>query len=457
MRTGHANVRDIFAEGCRLTAGVYLSEDQQAMHALLRVRSSMPLGELTRGRRVFRGPIFKRMFAADSAHGRPYVSAKDIVQADIRPAGYLSERHGALLDELTLHEGMILVTCSGMNLGRAVWTRADMEGLCASHDLIRIEPDPAKIPPGYLYAFLASRYGRVAIRRQIFGGSIKHVEPDHVARIAVPRISPGVEARANELICLGASARCRANRLRREVISQVHQSIGWSDIATDLVREVSSTGLSSRMDAFYHSAQSHRARTTLRECPESAPIYAVTRAVFEPPRGRRIRVDSPRRGVPFLSSSEVFRCDPEGDYLISLNTPEIEKLLVSECDLLIPRSGQIDGLIGRAVLPLPTYYGHAASEHLVRIRCHDRADALYLWAILASEPGYQALVATAFGSSIPSLDCGLISQIAVPWWRGDLRDACTNRISDALSELNSAILSEREALALVEKAIEEGG
>jgi len=58
-----------------------------------------------------------------------------------------------------------------------------MEGMCGSGDLIRIEPDPNKLPPGYVYAFLASRYGWACIRKLIFGGHIKHIEPKAVARI----------------------------------------------------------------------------------------------------------------------------------------------------------------------------------------------------------------------------------------------------------------------------------
>ena len=60
----------------------------------------------------------------------------------------LSKRLGHILDELTLREGMILVTCSGMNLGLRLFGLAGgMDGLVASHDLIRIEVDAAKIPP----------------------------------------------------------------------------------------------------------------------------------------------------------------------------------------------------------------------------------------------------------------------------------------------------------------------
>lgn len=155
MRTGVVSVQDIITEGRRLTGGFHVSEDQRALVSLRRVKAPKPaLKTLVGGRGVFRGPIFSRMFVDDRAHGEPYVSARDIVTANVQPAAFLSRRHGRLLEDLRLREGMILVTCSGMNLGSAIWTRKELAGLVASHDLIRIEPDSDTVPPGFLFAFL---------------------------------------------------------------------------------------------------------------------------------------------------------------------------------------------------------------------------------------------------------------------------------------------------------------
>lgn len=180
-------------------------------------------------------------------------------------------------------------------------------------------------------------------------------------------------------------------------------------------------------------------------------------AVFEPNRGPRLKVDDLKLGVPLLSSSEVFRLDPVGEYSISRQrTPHIEKLLVSERDLLLPRSGQLGGIIGRAVLPLPTYYGHAASEHLVRVRCRSTDDAFFLWAVFASEPGYLATVGTAFGSSIPSLDCELLGETKVPWFDDATRAELSTLVASAVEGNTQAIHAERMAVRMVEDAIEKG-
>ena len=458
MRTGAVPSNEIFAEGGRLTGAYHLSEDQVAVSTLKRSKlPKVPLQSLVRGRGIFRGPIFSRRYVEDPVLGEPYVSAKDLVTASVRPSAYLSRSHGELLNELRLRQGMVLITCSGMNLGRAIWGRQDLDGLVGSHDLIRVCPNADVVPPGYLHAFLSGRYGHGFIRKQIYGGNIKHIEPAHLANLPVPRIGDKAERSANRLIEQAASQRSEAAQVRRTIIGELTASLGWGPprAACGLYATASSLDIQRRFDAFHHGSGVRAARERLA-AGNSQRLGDVVEEVFEPNRGARRKVEDPACGVPFLSSSEVFRLDPVGDYLVSRNgTPHLERQLVTERDLLLPRSGQLGGIIGRAVLPLPTYYGSAASEHLVRIRCRTREDAFFAWAVFATEPGYYAAIGTAFGSSIPSLDCALLADLQVPWWTGKGRDELVDRVDRMVNALSDAIRDERAAVALVERAIKE--
>jgi type I restriction enzyme S subunit len=414
------------------------------------------LKTLAGGRGVFRGPIFSRMFVDDPSRGEPYVSARDIVTSNVQPAAFLSRRHGRLLQDLRLHEGMILVTCSGMNLGSVIWTRKELAGLVASHDLIRIEPDSKAAPPGYLFAFLSSRHGHALIRKQIYGGHIKHIEPEHIGGLPVPRLGASLEGSVDKLIAQATKLRDQASASQRRAIERVHELLEWKQVPTTNIASASASALQRRMDAFHHLPKVAAARKSLGR-RAAATLGKKVESVFEPNRGPRLKVDDPALGVPFLSSSEVFRLDPVGEYSISkARTPNVEKLLVSERDLLLPRSGQLGGIIGRAVLPLPTYYGHAASEHLVRVRCRSKADACFLWAVFASEPGYLATIGTAFGSSIPSLDTDLLGEMQVPWFDDATRAELTKLVASAVEANTQAIHAERKAMRMVEEAIEKG-
>ena len=53
---------------------------------------------------------------------------------------------------------MTLVSRSG-TIGRMVYSRPEMVGMWATEHAVKIVPDPARVRPGYLYAFLNSRFG----------------------------------------------------------------------------------------------------------------------------------------------------------------------------------------------------------------------------------------------------------------------------------------------------------
>lgn len=193
MRTGAVDSDRLHDGAKRLTGSYYLPADLPAAAAFdrLGVRTDV-LQKLCVPDGIFRGPIFRRI-PASAASGRPYVAPAQLERLDVGVNRYLSPLHGDLLDTLSLREGMIVVTCSGMSLGKVIWVRPDLDGLVASHDLIRIVSNPKKVHQGYLFAFLASRAGRLAIRRQIYGGSIKHIEPHHLFDLPIIRLDDAVE------------------------------------------------------------------------------------------------------------------------------------------------------------------------------------------------------------------------------------------------------------------------
>lgn len=419
-----------------------------------------PLHELTTGHNggIYNGPMFRRNYVESRKHGVPFLTSGSMLRADLTDVGLLRRKdaESARLSYLRLTRGTTLISCSG-SIGRTVYTRPDMEGMWASQDIMKVVPGPRKIPSGYLFAFLSSKFGVPMVTSGTYGAIIQHIEPEHIADLPVPRLGHEIETQVHVLVERAATSRAQAAMERADAIRRATSLTGWARPDSSLnTGTAESSELLRRMDAFHHSELITQARAALAASAGARPLSSTTESIFEPNRGARQKVDEPKFGVPFLSSSEVFTLDPKADYLISIkNTPRLDSLLVKKEDLLVPRSGQIGGIIGRAVLPVPTIYGLAASEHLVRIRCRSHDDACYLWAVLASEPGYWALVGTAFGSSIPSLDCVLISTLSVPWIEGAARSKIVDLAKSALRLQKLAIKAEREAIARVERAIEE--
>ena len=55
-----------------------------------------------------------------------------------------------------------------------------------SEHVIRIVPDPAKLDPYYLLAFLRTEYAQEIIKRGVFGSVIDEITPDFIGEIEVP-------------------------------------------------------------------------------------------------------------------------------------------------------------------------------------------------------------------------------------------------------------------------------
>lgn len=436
--------------GRRLDCNPYMSGALESRDTLKRLPVTEKLSAVTA--RIFHAGREARLWVSDADHGVLFMGSSDIRVADFSALPLIAKRQVARNPLFTLGSGWTLITRSG-TIGRMAYARADMAGMACSEHVLRVVPDAERIPSGYLYAFLSSRYGVPLVVSGTYGAIIQHIEPEHIAGLPVPRFEPVFEQEVAQLIDKAADARVAASKYRRAALELFQAKISWRQHSDSIARTPMASTLLGRMDAFHYSPRVETGRAALAAHCGTRLGDQVER-VFEPNRGSRLKVTDPAFGVPFLSSSSVFELNPSAEYLVSRSlTPHLEGLLVSDCDVLIPRSGQLGGIIGRAVLPLPMNVGQAGSEHLVRVRCHSPSDAAYLWAVLASEPGYWALVGTAFGSSIPSLDSSLISDLTIPWLSELERQEIGALAEKAVVAQNKGNELEAAAVALLEEKI----
>jgi hypothetical protein len=164
--------------------------DQQIAVAIQELTKSgcklEPLSELAE---IILPSQFTRIWAKDREHGVPYLNATDLMS--LMSSGslsgtprFLSRETKADISELAIHEGTLLLTCSG-TIGRLFYVPKRLDGWAATHDLIRIIPK-AGIPVGYLYAFLSSPVAQKQIIGHTHGGQIDHVTHHQVGEVLVP-------------------------------------------------------------------------------------------------------------------------------------------------------------------------------------------------------------------------------------------------------------------------------
>ena len=459
-------------EGRRLDCGPYLSGAMEAKVLLERLPvPRADLCSLTHGHEggVYNGPQFARNYVSESAHGVPFLSSSTMLHADFTHADLLkkSDATSPRLAHLRIEEGTTLVSCSG-TIGRMAYAHPEMSGMWSSQHAIKIVPDPARVRPGYLYAFLNGRFGLPLVTGGTFGAIVQHIEPQHVAQIPVPLAPDDVQEEAHRLVTEAAAMRTTASAKLRAVIREIEEAAGLPPIPrrsgavspdTSLVK---ASALGGRMDGLFHSSYHRSVLEPLLALPAArrTTVGELAERVFRPPMFKKIIVKERHFGLPFFSTASILRSDPDTDAILSKRVKGIEDLIVNELTVLVPADGQLNGIIGHPVLPIGDVVGGTVNNHAIRLFCSSEVNAGYLFACLSSEYSRRQLKARAYGSSVPAIsEVGYagISGVVLPRL-DDLRMRRLGRRAFAVrTARHDAIGREREARALVERWIEAQG
>lgn len=417
-----------------------------------------PLESLTKA--IFNGPQFVRNYVTDPEYGVPFMTGSTMLLADLSDLPLLSKRdaQGTKLRHLKIEPGMSLISCSG-SIGKMSYSREEMKGVWSSQDILKVVPDPERIPPGYLYAFLSSKFGVPLITSGTYGAIIQHLEPQHIAKLSVPRFGAALENEIHTLIEEAARLRTEANQRMMEAMEEYHQKTGLKKCIERLFPStftwisVSSAGLQGRLDTNFHRAYHLLAlepfsRGDIRSCS----VGSRAKKISEPLRFKRIEIND-SSAIGFFGTGTLGDVDPEPLYKI-VGGAGAEPYRVDPFTLLVPRSGQIYGIIGRCFQPIGKVLNSAITEDAIRIHCESPEVSGFLFLALRSPFGLRQLKARCFGGSIPHLDVNNIGAVLIP----DLPEKaiqCLGNLAMAIPRLrNQAIDQESKARLLLEDAIQ---
>lgn len=452
--------------GKRLDCGPYMGGAVEARFVLEEARTEKePLCSLTAGHNggIYNGPMFRRNYVESPEHGVPFLTSGSMLRADLSDLPLLRKKdaESAKLSYLRLMPGTTMISCSG-TIGRMVYARSDMAGMWASQDILKVVPNPDRIPSGYLYAFLSSKFGLPLVTSGTYGAIIQHIEPEHIADLPVPRLGEAVEKKAHELVERAAELRAGASAKISEAVRELESLAGLDQLPIPpsptpfCAGAIPAFSIEARFDAFFHSDYHRKATEGIRDCQCGyATIGEISASVVEPARFKRVQIDDVQFGIPFFGTATLFWSEPSPAYLIPKRQSGLDQYIVQRNSLLIPRSGQISGIIGTVVMPHGAIIGGAVTEDAIRINCNEDRTAGYLFIALSSAYGIRQLKARAYGSSIPHLDVHHVRAVLVPDPGSSIRAQLGSMSIEASLMRDKAIHLEREARAAVEHAIEE--
>jgi len=166
---------------------------------------------------------FKR-FYVKKEFGIPFLGSKEILQYDISSCKFLSiKKHSKRIQkELVLKENMILITRSG-TIGNVVLSPKYYDGVISSEHVIRVITN--EIPPGYIYTYLASDYGRVLTQRYAHGSVVDEITDEQVGLIPIPLLEPTKMNSIGKLVLKANKMRSEAYELENKAIKDVESMI----------------------------------------------------------------------------------------------------------------------------------------------------------------------------------------------------------------------------------------
>jgi len=406
---------------------------------------------------------FKRVYADTEDSGIPFLTVSQMLH--FRP---ISDRFLAYscasLTSCLVQPGWLLVTRSG-TVGRCVIVGKRLSRFAISDDAIRIETKD--IPTGYLYAFLSSWIGQALLSKDQYGSAIKHLEPAHLARLAVPILPEAERDAIHTRIARAYSLRDEVNDLFDEADKMLHSELGlqqFDAIAVDYLSApdqerakphmphshafvVTACELNGRLDASHHvpiirAALHQLHRSKYRACA----LGALVENVVIPPRFKRIYV-SKNDGVPFLRPSHLPQMRPHDLGHISRLTRVLGSLLLRKGDVLVTT----DGTVGRISLVSSRREGWAGSNNIGRITYgpQDGRNG-YLAAFLMTPYGQHQLRRETYGGVVDHIEVPHIEHVLVPDAPHEVQTAIGERVVRAFEKKDEATRIEETAIGRLE-------
>ncbi|MBX6387506.1 MAG: restriction endonuclease subunit S [Frankia sp.] len=446
-------------QGFRLDARPYVSQAYAARAFLRRLPRTDPLGRVTA--RIFHPGRVKRQWTTDPAYGVPFLGSADIFEADLSWLPLMATAAFKSNSNLPLEPGWTLITRSGMTAGRVTCARPGMAGYACSEDVLRVVPDPAEIPSGYLYAFLASPFGIPMIKGGIYGTSVRHIEPHHIADLPVPRLGDEVETRIHELMEQAAELRERFQAGIVGATRDLFKSAGlahlldlrWHDQPRDLDFEVHRLGPTS-LRALNYSPRAQRILAELASVPHrTLGDICAGGSLRTGARFKRVDAD-PEHGIRLIGQRQAFWLRPEGRWINASRAPA--DIRQADETVLVAAHGTLGEteVFARSIFVTGRWLDFAFSQDFVRVLSgQEDLPGAYLYALLRSEAAFRMLRSMSVGGKQQEFHPTLLRRLPVPECTVSDRRRIAETVRGAFRDRDEADRKEDQAMALLDEAV----
>jgi type I restriction enzyme S subunit len=452
----------VAGQGFRLDASPYLSGSFSARKLLEKLPGTQSLHELTTGHNggIFNGPKFSRLYTDDREWGVPFLGSTDMLEADFTSVPLLHKKVASLYPYLEVEPGMTMITCSG-TIGRTAYVRSDMAGFWSSQHTMKVNPNPSKVPPGYLYAFLSSSYGLPIITGATYGAIIQHIEPHQLTDLPVPRFNRAVEEEIHGCVQSAADLRVKSQASLAAATRDLFESAGlpelidlrWNDQPTDI--GFSTTKLTpSTLRAANLAPRARHLLDRLAAVPHVA-IGEICRDGYLGSGVRFARIDStPEYGAKLIGQRQGFWIRPEGRWINPNMAPR--DIFAEDESIMVASQGTLgeNEVFCRAIFVTGAWLRNVYTQHFLRIVSgNPDYPGAYLFAFLRSEVAFRIFRSMSTGSKQQDIHEELRRHIPVPECTPADRKRIAETVRQAYRWRDEADALEEKAQELLEMAV----
>ncbi|GAB7075467.1 restriction endonuclease subunit S [Streptomyces sp. IpFD-1.1] len=453
-------------QGLRMDAAPYLSGAFEARKLLERlpVRKDK-LEDLTTGHGggIFNGPKFSRVYVTDPAQAVPFLGSTDMMEADLTHLPLLSRAKVAdKFPYLKIQPGMTLISCSG-TIGRMSYVREDMAGIWSSQHVMKVQPNPDRIPSGYLNTFLRSRFGVPIVTSQAYGAIIQHIEPHHISWLPVPRFDSALEQEIHELVEEAAALRAEFQAGSVGATEDLFKTAGleelvdlrWHDDRAQDLGFVRRGLTSTTLRALNFQPRAERILKQLRDV-DHVTLGEICKGgqLGSGVRFKRIDAEPGHGAVRLIGQRQGFWIRPEGRWISPSQAPP--GIFAKDETVMIPSQGTHgeNEVFCRAMFVTGSWLEHVYTQHFLRVVTGTPdIPGAYLFAFLRSEAMFRVLRSMSTGGKQQDIHEGLRSQIPVPVLTAPDRERIAETIRTAYRKRDEADRKEDQALELLERAV----
>lgn len=448
---------DVVARGKRLEASVFDVEAKQAY--MLLTHGKYPAVNLISKNgpveKAYYGGRLKRHYVDETEPGSVgFLGSSEMLDCKPEPVKFMF--NDVKTADVRVKQGMVLISRSG-TIGNVTYVGNTLSKFFVSEHAIRIE---CKDFPGYVYAFLKTKIGKLIVCSTQYGAVIQEIEPEHLATLPIPDAPAMLKKKIHDLIVRSYELRDESNDLIDQATALLIGELKLPDIDAfdvDLYKKtapvdtfsVKLSKMSGRLDASYHVPIVNAIIEHLKRYAEEVTTVGdprISREVILPGRFKRVYVDE-GYGRVFIGGKQLFELDPTNKkYLSNVHHGDriSRQLELHENMTLITCSGTI----GKVALVGKHWENWTANQHIIRIVPANKDIAGYLNIFLASNYGKALITRFTYGSVVDEIDDDHVRQIALPLLKN-------HEVQKKINDLALAANEKRyEAYQLEQKALQ---